>query len=213
MIYGISMITVTWFHRYWAVKMREQYCARFEKIVASDEPFIVRTAASLAWINMSSSLGTPSFILRTLGDAIALHVWRDIFDEFRKPFFAPSIIEAMRSASSLGEALSAENMTSEAAHLIIREMLERVFARTGGAGGWYDYAVDLDNSTAHIYTLNEYRSHRSLYHPGKPLNRPQKATLETIVNCDVFWRIPTNLFSFFYGLPDSRDKLRALLTT
>jgi|GEM_PF-4073023 len=41
--------------------------------------------------------------------------------------------------------------------------------------------------------------------------RDQQSVLRAIVDSDKFWEMETNLFSFFYGLPDDREKLRALL--
>lgn len=35
--------------------------------------------------------------------------------------------------------------------------------------------------------------------------------LKAIVAADRVWERPTNLFSYFYGLPDSRDELRKLV--
>jgi len=49
------------------------------------------------------------------------------------------------------------------------------------------------------------------YHVGRKLNNEQRLALEAIVDCEPFWEIPTNLFSFFYGLPDEREALRKLL--
>ncbi len=38
-----------------------------------------------------------------------------------------------------------------------------------------------------------------------------KQVLQAIIDTETVWKIPTNLFSFFYGLPDSPKELRALL--
>lgn len=38
-----------------------------------------------------------------------------------------------------------------------------------------------------------------------------KAILQAIVDADKVWEVPTNLFSFFYGLPDSREALHTLI--
>lgn len=40
----------------------------------------------------------------------------------------------------------------------------------------------------------------------------QKQLLQSVVNCEPFWKVPTNLLSFFYGLPDNRDELRKLIS-
>jgi hypothetical protein len=45
------------------------------------------------------------------------------------------------------------------------------------------------------------------------LNNHQRFVLTVIVNNHLFWSRPTNLFSFFYGLSDSREELIKLLET
>lgn len=40
-----------------------------------------------------------------------------------------------------------------------------------------------------------------------------RTALQAIVATDRVWERPTNLFSYFYGLPDSRDELRKLVET
>lgn len=49
------------------------------------------------------------------------------------------------------------------------------------------------------------------YRPGVPLKEEQRDILQAIVDCDPFWEISTNLFSFYYGLPDEREALRELV--
>jgi hypothetical protein len=47
---------------------------------------------------------------------------------------------------------------------------------------------------------------------SKSILIPRKiAAIRAIVENDKFWELPTNLFSFFYGLPDSREALRQLV--
>ncbi len=47
--------------------------------------------------------------------------------------------------------------------------------------------------------------------PEKLISPEQKQILKSILDCQPFWELPTNLLSFFYGLPDSRDELRKLI--
>ena len=47
--------------------------------------------------------------------------------------------------------------------------------------------------------------------PSFQLERgPVRAVLQAIAATDRVWERPTNLFSHFYGLPDSREALRRL---
>ena len=48
--------------------------------------------------------------------------------------------------------------------------------------------------------------------PEKLIMPNQKQILKAILNCELFWELPTNLLSFFYGLPDDRQKLRKLIS-
>jgi hypothetical protein len=47
--------------------------------------------------------------------------------------------------------------------------------------------------------------------PGKYNSRRLRPVLQAILAADRVWERPTNLFSFFYGLPDSRDELARLV--
>ena len=104
-------------------------------------------------------------------------------------------------------------------HLLVRESLNRVFyPRTGNNRG--DYAYDFSQfGLIPIISYSELADHlstRRFYIPDKTLGTalgptPQRQLLTAIANLDRFWEIPTNLFSFFYGLPDTREELRAFL--
>lgn len=48
--------------------------------------------------------------------------------------------------------------------------------------------------------------------PEHLLTLEQKRILQSILKCEPFWQLRTNLFSFFYGLPDNRDVLRKLIS-
>ncbi len=66
---------------------------------------------------------------------------------------------------------------------------------------------DFPNSPLGLfYALHEYSAVRNIQHFPR-----QGQALRAIVDQDKVWEIPTNLFSFFYGLPDSREALRALI--
>ncbi len=48
-------------------------------------------------------------------------------------------------------------------------------------------------------------------HPAA--GQEERTVLQAIVNADIVWEIPTNLFSYFYDLPDSREEMRDLLAS
>jgi hypothetical protein len=61
--------------------------------------------------------------------------------------------------------------------------------------------------------FREKLSKRYFYHQfyTKYRNLREDALIKAIVDDDLLWQKPTNLFSYFLGLPDSRDELRAFL--
>ncbi|MHB8630148.1 MAG: hypothetical protein ACYDBJ_28330 [Aggregatilineales bacterium] len=126
----------------------------------------------------------------------------------------------------MAQALQTDNMTAVTAHHIIREMLEMTFTRIGpnyrhsqrySKFEWATYEPTGQTKDRegylYIYALSDLHLIRHLYRAGQPLNQHQRLVIEVIVNCDQFWQLPTNLFSFFYGLPNSRGELQALIAS
>jgi hypothetical protein len=105
------------------------------------------------------------------------------------------------------------------AHLVGRELVDYAFRRyDAGYETGYPFRTRWFNEQfpRQAYAVSyTYQNHRGVgrthYWPRQKLTDRQEKVLSTIVNSDRFWSIPTNLFSFFYGLPDSRDELRALI--
>ncbi|HVU09616.1 MAG TPA: hypothetical protein VHD90_00005, partial [Phototrophicaceae bacterium] len=115
--------------------------------------------------------------------------------------------------------LQSDRLKPLSVHLLARESLNRVFyPRTRDNLGNADYEF----AQFGVTPILSYRdvagrlSTRRFYIPDKMLGTVVKPTrqrqlLTVIVDTDRFWTIPTNMFSFFFDLPDSRDELRALL--
>jgi hypothetical protein len=102
--------------------------------------------------------------------------------------------------------LQLPNLTPLDGHQIARELLDSAFSRTDRSNSWSRYEWKM-RQEQRIYRDNSI----GYFEPGQPLSLLAKAALKAIVDCEVFWQLPTNLFSFFFGLPDSRDELRALI--
>ncbi len=216
-----------------AQRVGNQYRIRFQIMMRSAEEPIIRLAAVLAWIDsyhwLSGDLHItpPDVIPRILGEslidgAIDVPVPRGMVGLF---FSESQIVERLQrlKINEMIAALQIENMTGKAAHLIIREILDKAFGRIRAnysktASDWYtqwrryEAALFEAEDDQHFYAFQERTGAlRHYYVANRSLNRFETLAIEAIVNCDPFWQIPTNLFSFFYGLPDSRDELRALL--
>jgi hypothetical protein len=114
--------------------------------------------------------------------------------------------------------LNHADLTEHEIHIVGREMIDSGFERLGSgkAEEWMAYEIDsIDN-----YMLREISDQPGYFYRDS-LNdewidqsdaREKKSLiLRAIIDCDRFWERPTNLFSFFYGLPDDREELRKLV--
>lgn len=97
------------------------------------------------------------------------------------------------------------------AHYFIREMVDITFSRSNTAlsSQWENHNY-LDISRKYEALEYKPKEYLNTYKLGKPLTEIQKLVLNIICNCDPFWEIKTNFFSFFYGLPDNREELHQL---
>jgi hypothetical protein len=117
---------------------------------------------------------------------------------------------AMVDFNSLVELLKAPKINLHDVHIIARIMLMKVFDR------WIDWEVWISNSLGRYGLISDKGKNEKCYSftPAPELAfllSEQRDVLALIVANDKFWQIPTNLFSFFYGLPDSREELRRLI--
>jgi hypothetical protein len=115
---------------------------------------------------------------------------------------------ARLEALPLMELLSHPEITAVQAHLIAKGLISTAVMYT-------------DNRYWTCWINNEHPDKRWDYVYQYPVIRnlkidleiesPRVRSLRAIIENQKFWEIPTNMFSFFFGLPDSRDELRNLL--
>jgi hypothetical protein len=106
--------------------------------------------------------------------------------------------------------LQDKRLTAHSAHHVVKYILESEFATETLSSEDYPYITsDSYEAPAEIQYLKVFHS---LGGPVNNLEGERLKILQIIIDCDPFWQIPTNLFSFFYGLPDNRDELRKLVT-
>jgi hypothetical protein len=116
----------------------------------------------------------------------------------------------------MADALKVRTLNVRVAHFIAREMMDSAFEGRNNSHRhaiwrkWDDYELRGDFIIYQFQGKYDFPENNRLYQPNKNLSREQKFTLQQIVNCKTFWRMKTNLFSFFYGLPDDREELRRL---
>lgn len=99
--------------------------------------------------------------------------------------------------------LQRPDLTPQQAHLLARALLQREFLSNDLTRRHQDKMRFNGYAPGVIYVQHfpalTYMRHRKNH------------ILEGIINAEMVWHIPTNIFSFWFGLPDSREELRALL--
>ncbi|MCI0711748.1 MAG: hypothetical protein L0154_16445 [Chloroflexi bacterium] len=98
------------------------------------------------------------------------------------------------------------------AHELVREMLDGYLRRLPEHRKWHhwnNHSSIRQSDDSIIYTINDFNKPSTSW---EKLNDNQRIVLGITCNCDPFWEMPTNLLSFYYGLPDERDSLRTLTT-
>jgi hypothetical protein len=103
----------------------------------------------------------------------------------------------------LGDLLRHPALTHEQAHLVGRAMLARDILWSGEVEQHWRYYPLHRKSKNRLYGFRNYGS--------EAIHARSRPALARLVESDAFWQMPSNLLSFFCGLPDDRAELRALL--
>ncbi len=94
-------------------------------------------------------------------------------------------------------------------HLIIRGLLASVLMSDENTIYWKS---TLSHAKEGLYYLPNYRMEdwRTVVRWKNKVDF-MKQVLQSIIDNEKIWEIPTNMFSFFFGLPNSRDELQKML--
>lgn len=92
------------------------------------------------------------------------------------------------------------DLTPQQAHLVARGLLVNAFL--GGRRFHWDHSSNWGKRDIGMFYGQDHVDNTFLR---------QDQILQAIVEADKVWQVPTNMFSYFYGLPDSREELRTLL--
>jgi len=102
------------------------------------------------------------------------------------------------------------DLSPEQAHLIARALLAATFLHARSIESHWERFPNFDRRTEGIFYLQHFDAARHILRPPL-MYKVKHPFLQAILEAEKVWELPTNLFSFFYGLPDSREGLRALL--
>jgi hypothetical protein len=121
------------------------------------------------------------------------------------------------NAETLLNLLREPTISALQTHLIINGLLSNTLGLDYFGAYWDDgMHIDYQRRNEGIFYVNQY-SHAinlrtlvnyELNHPELNFERPIPPVIFAIAENDVLWKTPTNMFSFFYGLPDSREEFR-----
>jgi len=195
--------------------LKHQFAPALKALVEGHSSPRVRVAAARASVEL-----IPQYRLRE-GDSISPQVQDLLASEFLHPGLPmhwtedyPWIqqIHLVRDLARLSDPapllrlLAAEEITAEQAHLLARGLLCQAIVNKAHQRSHWQQIKSFEKSKEGDYYL------RGSAIAAFQLERgPVRAILQAIVAADRVWERPTNLFSYFYGLPDSRDELRRLV--
>ncbi len=196
-------------------ELKKQYVPFFKEVVETHTSQKVRVAAARASVELLEHIlpdyGRLSVQVPTL--------LCQAFLEQHPSFYDPDYYEVEKIVSDLAKLkegpllslLQDPSIDAQQAHLIVRGLLANAFLHRGGEDSPY-WGHELDNW--HRQDEGKFYSHYAwvqYYYGGREhLNDTGKRVLQAIAEADKVWEIPTNLFSFFFGLPDSREGLQSM---
>lgn len=199
--------SLDWFRSH----LRDEYVPFFKKILSTDPHNSMRVAAARAAVEL-----------------VGQHEWRyeKLFPEIPALLAQEFLVLSTpltrternhadyhmeRVAQDIGrldphqflDVLRDPALSSKHAHLLTRSLLARAFS-VDHPSHW-DHMLDMGQLAKGMFYVQYPNRSSPKILPGT------MSILEAIVGADAVWQVPTNLFSFFYNLPDSREALQALL--
>lgn len=211
-----------------AKRCRQKYEAWFLDLAESASELLIRLAASIAWAR-SYPYGYRTSIPQPVLDAFIwglgyTHPSGEIAWAVDLNLNSDGIIGCIKSwgYEQMTLLLKSPTLTTANIHKLARELLDLSFDRKS-TRAQYGYENEIswkwwEFEKAHLNTAPKEMIYRHsdrprYFSPSQKLDRRQREVIAAIVECDRFWELPTNVFSFFYDLPDSRNALRELIAS
>jgi hypothetical protein len=194
-------------------RLKEQYAPALRMIVEGQSSLRVRVAAARVSVELpqyrlrDDNLLSPQvpelLALEFLQPGVPMHWTEDIPSLYQEVLMHD--LARLADPAPLLQLLADQAITSEQAHLIARGLLCQVFIRRERQPGHWQQRSSYEKRKEGDYYLREHTI------PAHQLERDLVRTIfQAITAADRVWERPTNLFSYFYGLPDSRGALRRL---
>jgi len=193
-------------------QLHEQYARFFQEIITTHSSHKIRVAAARAAVELVTRYDwkyeqlfpeVPSILEQEFLECSSPLDWVEQGDA---SFHTENIVRdlARLKPEPLLKLLHHPTLSAEQAHLLARGLLVNAF-RSARHAHW-EYFPDLDKRDIGMFYVQQHGVAHNIY-------PRQKALLQAIVATDKVWEQPSNLFSFFYGLPNTRAALHELLNT
>ncbi len=190
--------------------LRKRYTPFFERLAApGGDPALRVVAARAALMVMLPyrfiQQTAPPDLVETVIEAFWAVKDGDMGSYFEKRDLVMALSRV--GPAALLPLLDDPRLSARDAHLVARGLLARALTLDVINGAHWDY---LDDAIQWNQPAIHYTIHPLAVTPPPPQGQGD-AALRALIAHDRFWELPSNLLSFFYGLPDSREALRALL--
>jgi hypothetical protein len=190
---------------------RTKYADDLLRVFVSHSDVSFRLEVALAYVELtrlnmdeSARFGIFMPVDDQITQALKQHVETLLQAEKPSELDFPQAIQYLRmvSISLVAELLERENLSPIHAHMIVSALMNYDFERIDRTMPPWTY----------YHTYKKSNSSQIFYYRDRGvLLKNQIDALRLVVDCEPFWELPTNLLSFLFGLPDSRDELRALI--
>jgi hypothetical protein len=194
-------------------QLKDQYAPALRTIVEGHSSQQVRVAAARASVELLQyRLRDEPLLSAQVAELLAqeflqpgppMH-WTEGFPQIYQENLVHDLARLSDPASLL-HLLADPGITAEQAHLIARGLLCQAFVPRARQPHFWQQLVSYEKRKQGDYYLREHAI--ASFQLDR---RPVRAILQAIAAADRVWERPTNLFSYFFGLPDARDALRKL---
>jgi hypothetical protein len=192
--------------------LRKQYAPFFAQVVEAQYSYRIRVAAARAlvecvgWLHSQSPALSPQVAGLLLQEFMERSSLLDYKKFDRRYSESEHLVQDLSrlGAEPLLSLLQEPAISAVQAHLIARGLLAQAFVHLNFNHYHWRQFPDHDRRNDGLFYIEHTGVRRDKW-------LSKNRALQAILDDDRVWEIPTNQLSFFYGLPDTREALRALL--
>jgi hypothetical protein len=198
--------------------LREQYAPFFKELVETHPSRKVRVAAARASVEllgqfkgkqMYLSPEIPGLLTQEFLDVSARLDHRKLGTDFFHAEQVARDLARLANHEPLLTLMQIPTLSPEQAHIIARALMAAMFLYGLMIESHWERFPNHDRRAEGLFYLQHLDATRSMRMPF--MYKARRPYLQAILEAEKVWEIPTNLFSSFYGLPDSREGWQAMM--